>query len=84
MTPARKARLDALGFEWDPLEAAWEEMFAALVAFKAKHGHCNVPRKWPEHEALGVWVSNQRATQGRITPARKALLDALGFEWRRD
>jgi hypothetical protein len=84
MTPARKARLDALGFEWDLLETAWEEMFAALVAFKAKHGHCNVPQKWPEHEALGVWVGTQRSRRTVMTPARKARLDALGFEWRRD
>ena len=43
MSAKRRQRLDAIGFVWNALEAAWEEAFAALKAFKAREGHCRVP-----------------------------------------
>jgi len=81
----RVARLEALGFEWDPVRAAWEAMFQALVAFKGKQGHCNVPFGWSENPELGTWVSNQRQTfrKGKLSEERVARLEALGFEWDR-
>ena len=40
MSAERKARLDALGFIWDPHEALWEEGFEYLRAYANEYGHC--------------------------------------------
>ena len=64
MPAERKHRLDAIGFIWDPLESAWEEGFAALTTFKAREGHCRVPKPHIEGTfKLGSWVSEQRQTE---------------------
>ncbi len=79
----RVARLEALGFEWDPVRADWEEMFQALVAFKKDKGHCRVPDRWSENPQLGKWVNNQRQAfrKGKLSGERVARLEALEFEW---
>ena len=79
----RVTRLDALGFEWNSLSDSWEEMFGRLIAYKAAHGNCNVPAKYSADPSLGKWCSYQRARRkiGKVSPARVASLDALGFEW---
>ena len=43
MSDTRKARLDALKFDWviDPDEA-WEANFQELVKYQAANGNCNV------------------------------------------
>jgi hypothetical protein len=83
LTPERIQRLESLGFVWDPLEALWGESFAALLAFKERFGHCNVPQSWKENPKLGKWCAKQRQTkkQGKLTPERIQRLDSLGFEW---
>ena len=77
----RRERLDALGFVWDPFDAAWEKMFEALVHYKEQYGHCKVPKRWPENPKLGRWVNSQRTAwnKGRLSDARMERLDALGF-----
>ena len=78
-----RQRLDALGFMWGPLSAWQEKMFARLVQFKERAGHCNVPQKWPEDSQLANWVRVQRDLKkgGRLPPERRQRLDALGFTW---
>jgi len=85
LSEERVARLEALGFEWDPVRADLEEMFRALVAFKGKQGHCNVPFSWSENPELGRWVPRQRHAfrKGKLSEERVARLEALGFEWGR-
>ncbi len=81
----RKARLDALGFDWDPLTSKWEEGFPHLEAFVKEHGHCRVPQAYKTADGfkLGTWVGNRRMDQrkGKLSPERRARLDALGFVW---
>lgn len=79
----RKNKLEALGFAWDADEACWQEMYAKLVVFHQKHGHCNVPQKNPNDKNFGLWVSTQRSrnNRGTITTEQKNKLDALGFAW---
>ena len=79
----RVARLEALGFEWDLRATDWDNNFATLAAYKAKHGDCRVPNVWPPNPSLGVWVSNQRTGRkaGKLSADRVARLEALGFEW---
>ena len=78
-----KARLDALGFIWDPHTAQWEEGFERLETFVKQHGHCRVPPLYvtPDGYRLGFWVGTQRRRSDRVPSERKARLNVLGFEW---
>ena len=66
-TVEKVAQLDALKFVWkvpaDGLTANWEEGFAGLVSFEAKHGHCGVKQ---QDGKLGTWVSNQRQSKKKL------------------
>jgi hypothetical protein len=92
--PERRAALDALGFVWDDLERRWEEVHAALLAYKEVHGDLEVPQAfvvpseapWPEEVwgmKLGSRVSDIRSKEIYVKdhPERFAELDALGFRW---
>ncbi len=80
----RFALLNGIGLVWSPLDALWEEMFNALVEYKSKYGHNNVPRKWIENPSLGLWVTTQRhiKRKGRLSEERIQHLDEIGFDWR--
>ena len=82
-TEDRIRRLEELGFEWSQLDEQWEKRFAELITFKETHGHCNVPRTYPENPQLGVWVTNQRTNRsvGKLSEIRIRRLGELGFEW---
>ncbi len=76
-------RLEAAGFEWNVLETNWNEMFSALMEFKEKSGHCNVPRSWPENPGLSYWVGTQRENyrKGLLSPDRIVRLEQIGLIW---
>ena len=76
-------RLGQLGFVWDKLTTAWEQLFAELTAYKETHGDCNVSAQWKENPKLGSWCSIQRkAHKGReLSPGRIKRLEQLGFAW---
>jgi len=95
MDPPRKARLDALGFEWmeagrpevpwsEYKETLWQTRIAALQKFRERFGHCRVPRLWPEDPRLGRWVCGVRgaARQGTLPLVRRQALEALHFDWK--
>ncbi len=78
----RKQRLNDLGFIWEVSTEQWEEGYAALFAYKERHGHCRMPRgRILNGFNLGSWVSNQRTLQDQLSPERKQRLDSLGFVW---
>lgn len=81
MSPSLKARLDALGFIWNPHDATWEKMFAMLATYAKAHGHCNVRRGWTENPALATWAQTQRSNRATLSPERVARLEALSFQW---
>jgi uncharacterized protein (UPF0303 family) len=83
MSTACRRQLDAIKFDWDPNEHAWENGFAALKQFKAREKHCRVPRGHQEGAFnLGTWVINQRNRRGALSVQRRQRLDAIGFLWR--
>ncbi len=84
LAPERERKLASIGFEWEPYTNRWEQMFAALWEFHARHLHCRVPLAWRENPRLGHWVGvqRQRMKRGRLSPDRVTKLEALGFEWR--
>jgi hypothetical protein len=75
--------MDAAGFPWEPVAHSWEENFAKLRKYKARHGHTRVPAKWEEDKTLGSWVSGQRSRfhAGKLTDERRRRLNDLGFLW---
>ena len=81
LTEEQRQRLDAIGFEWDPMSATWEKRFAELLQYKEQHGDCNVPQKWAENKKLGSWVTTQRSRRERLPEERQSRLTALGFDW---
>ena len=72
------ARLDAISFSWNTIDAVWDKMLTQLVAYKEIHGHCNVPQN---SGPLGHWCTNQRHKKDRLSPGRIARLEAEGFSW---
>jgi superfamily II DNA or RNA helicase len=79
----RIARLDALGFVWEPLDAVWDEMYSRLAAYHAEHNDCNVPQTYPADLKLGYWCTKQRTlrVKSRLASERIEYLNALGFVW---
>jgi hypothetical protein len=85
MLVERKARLNALGFIFDPREAAWEEGFQYLQDYAKEHGNCMVhdTHVTADKYRLGQWVRVQRKRQrqNKMPADQKDRLDALGFVW---
>ncbi|MBF0294906.1 MAG: helicase associated domain-containing protein [Magnetococcales bacterium] len=77
------ARLEGLGFVWDPVEKRWNDGFVALTAFHAGQGHFHVPGEWPPFPELPEWVKAQRTARekGRLPADKLARLEAIGFVW---
>ena len=67
-------RLEILAMVWTAIDPRWEEMFALLVQYKAREGHCNVPGLHQEESiTLGTWVGTQREAKrlGKIGSVRR-------------
>jgi hypothetical protein len=41
-------------------QTKWQAMYQQLLEFRSKYGHCLVPNRYRENQALGAWVSTQR------------------------
>jgi Helicase associated domain len=83
ISPARKERLNELGFAWNTRHCLWEIRFAELKEYVKQYGDCNVPADWEKNRQLGRWVGTQRYQhiRGLLSPERKARLDELQFVW---
>jgi superfamily II DNA or RNA helicase len=82
LTHDRVARLDSIGFSWDPHSEEWEESFALLIKFRSREGHCRVAQGHMEGAIrLGSWVAKQRQRKNRLTQEHLKRLNALGFSW---
>ncbi len=79
------SRLEALpGWVWDVRDADWEDGFARLEFYVARHTGARVSASFKTEDGypLGQWVSVQRRTRDRLTPQRVARLEALpGWVW---
>jgi Helicase associated domain len=74
--------LNALGFRSEQ-RVTWEQHIRDLKAFKKKHGHCDVPLRYPLNRSLANWVNGVRQSKkhGTLAEERIRLLDTLGFSW---
>jgi superfamily II DNA or RNA helicase len=79
----RIARLESIGFVWDPLGAVWEQKFLELAAFKKIYGHCDVPQKYAGNKPLATWLAGQRQAcrSNELAASRVMRLTALGVVW---
>jgi superfamily II DNA or RNA helicase len=80
----RRARLERLGFIWDPYSYQWERAFESLKRYQKEKGDCRVPRDYIDENGikLGVWASNQRQDKSRLDKQSINRLDAIGFVWK--
>jgi len=80
--PDHVARLNSLGFSWDPISEDWELAFSALQKFRNREGHCRVPGNHKEDGlGLGTWISEQRLKKARLAPDKVKRLNRLGMLW---
>ena len=70
------ACLDAIG-------DSWFERYGQLVAYRERHGTCEMPHRLAKDKSLATWVINQRVLwkEGLLSRERIALLDKIGFKW---
>ncbi len=78
--------LEALpGWDWEPLEAAWQEGLVRLRQFVEREGHANVLMRHTEGGfKLGRWVGHRRQEwrTGSLSEERRRMLEALpGWDW---
>ena len=80
--------LDALGFRWviknrTVYRYDWDGMMGALADFKRRHGHCDVPRGFPDNPQLGLWLAELRRKKrtGRLDRQRIKQLERSGVTW---
>ena len=59
----RVARLEAIGFKWkdDANALTFDKRCQELIEFRKQFGHCNVPKRYAENNALRRWCGNLRA-----------------------
>ncbi|WP_424883600.1 helicase associated domain-containing protein, partial [Streptomyces sp. SAI-126] len=97
LTPAQQYLLETIGIEpagEDEVvgsvrrtqDEIWERNMAAARQFHAREGHLTVPRKHREEVdgellGLGSFISNARRRAAKLSPQRRAALDALGIRW---
>lgn len=86
LTSGQLRELKEQNFSFDPygeVSPAWMRHYEALKEYHRIHGHCNLPRAYPESQALSEFVAQarQRGRKGRLLAEHIRLLDALDFEW---
>jgi hypothetical protein len=83
---ARKARLEAIGFSFEPIDP-WVQSYELLVAYVAREGDADIPTNHIEGEFfLGRWASTQRGKyrKNELSKEQIKLLEKLhGWTWER-
>lgn len=88
IAPDREARLTSLGFKWSQSRRStfdFDRFYAALAAYKAAHGHPNLPLTYyqsrdPDWSEASLWFHYLRrgALDNRLSPAQRQRLVDLG------
>ena len=85
LSAERMKKLHALGFQFSYFDPIYPFYVHALIKFRMREGHCNVPPTYITTDGLplGAWVSHQRRRKDKLTAKRKRLLNEQGFIWDR-
>lgn len=92
LTPSQIVKLEEIGFKWAVTQSfvsTFDERMEALIAFKAEHGHCDVPA---QKTKLGRWCNQVRVSYKamggpkekqpyQLTQEQIDRLNAIGFKW---
>ena len=91
--PRRRAQLEEIGFPMGSEHSHWTRLvLPVLQAFKAKHGHVDVPRafvvpvddpSWPKHSRglqLGLSVKRLRSGWDTLADHKRQELESIGFK----
>lgn len=82
LSKSRIAKLDSVGFDWDPYASDWEEGFSKLTEYLAEKGTTRVPATHSyQGYKLGMWVRVQRRERDNMLDERRARLDNMQFSW---
>ena len=84
LSPDILAKLNEIGFIWEPHISQWETGFQSLLKFKEREGHCLVPSDFFQNDfQLGEWTVTQRLKKNKsILPIeREDRLNEIGFIW---
>ena len=97
LEPYQIYALDRLGFEWDPREKQWMEMYKGLEKYMEIHGRGSMPtrgerRSNGKKDSLGIWCSGQviaynkfkRGEKSYMTEKKIKTLNEIGFVWDRN
>lgn len=73
--------LNELGFVFDPHDQQWRDNMERVKAFKKKHGHALIPRRYPEDKQLADFAAEirQRFKVNNLTPEQVS--DLVGLEF---
>jgi hypothetical protein len=96
MTDEEEARLNEIGFVWvGHNKKTWEDHYDMLKEWVAEHGHCKIPKVYPQNQPLASFVHTNRRYRmwqlegkerakvawRRLAQERIQLLDDIGFLW---
>jgi hypothetical protein len=85
LSPDRIARLEKIGFIWNPHEEQFEKGFQETLLYKERTGNPNAPAPYKTLEGyrLGNWQSSQRdkCRKRKLSPDRIRRLEKIGFTW---
>ncbi len=92
LTQDQIRRLDEIGMEWeDAYTKRWNYGYQQALKWYERHHNLEVPTTYVSEDGfpLGKWLKRHRETDPRtgqrtirLTPERKAKLDALGMKWK--
>lgn len=85
----KKARLDAIGMEWeDKFVRQWNDGLAHATAYYKKYGNLNVPFSYRSADGfnLSKWLSRRREEyrNGTLKPERAEALKEIGMTWEKE
>jgi len=85
LSEERIARLQTIGFVFEPVKSEWERNFGILKQLHLSGNDVNLPTDAVvEGINIGTWINRQRYkcyAKGKLSPERTALLESIGIKW---
>ncbi len=84
LSSARIQQLESIEFEWDPINAQWQQMFDKLIQYKNEYHGWDVSIGLQKDPSLASWINNQRYfyKKSQLSHDKIQKLEAVGFAWK--